>query len=70
MIDEFLSLDIQEDQMERESGVNRSNIGERQSSHIHLDQMEGESGLFKVSLMNLIFRISKEIEWKVKVVLL
>ena len=37
-------MDIQGDQMEAESGVNRSTIDELHSYGIQGDQMEGESG--------------------------
>ena len=57
--------------MEGESGVTRSIIDEFHSWNIQVDQMEGESmALLKVSSMNLILVMSKEIKWKVKVVLL
>ena len=56
--------------MEGESGVTRNIVDELHSWDIKGDQMEGESGVLEVSLMNLILRISKEIKWKVKVVLL
>ena len=55
--------------MEGESDVTRSFIHELHSSAIQWDQMEGESGFLEVSLMNFILRISREIKWKVKVVL-
>ena len=38
-------MDICRDQMERESGVNRSIIDELHSSDIQGDQIEGESGV-------------------------
>ena len=56
--------------MEGESSVTQSIVDEFHSSDIQGDQMEGESGASRVSLMNFILRISREIKWKVKVVLL
>ena len=56
--------------MESKSGVTRSIIDELHSSAIQRDQMEGESGVLEVYFMNFILRISKEIKWKLKVVLL
>ena len=56
--------------MERESGVTRSFIDQLHSWHIQRDQMQGGSFLLEVSLTNFIHRISKEIKFKVKVVLL
>ena len=57
--------------MECESGVTRSIIDELHSLNIQVDQMEGESmALLKVSSMNLILVMSKEIKWQVKLVLL
>ena len=73
IIDELHSSDIQGDQMLGESGVFRSIIHELHSLDIHRDQMEGEKMvLLKVSSRNLIpiLWMSKEIKWKVKVVLL
>ena len=54
--------------MEGEIGVTRSVIDELSSWDMQGDQMEGESGILQVSLMNFILRISKEMKWKVKVV--
>ena len=56
--------------MEGVSGVTGSIIDELHSSDIQRDQMEGEIVLLELSLMNFLLRISKEINWKVKVVLL
>ena len=71
IIDEPHSWDVQRDQMECESGVTRRIIDELHSSDILGDQMEGERKVLReVSLMNFILRRSKEIKWKVKVVLL
>ena len=57
--------------MEGEGGVTRSVIDGLHSCDIQGDQMEGESMvLLEVLLMNYILRISNEIKWKVKVVLL
>ena len=68
IIDERHSSDIQGDEMEGESCVIRSIIDE-----LHSEDIQGKVGkvvLFEVSLTNFIFRISKEIKWKVKVGLL
>ena len=70
IIDELHFSCIQRDQMEGESGVTRSILDELDSSDIERDQIEGESGVTEVSFMNFILRRSKEIKWKVKVVLL
>ena len=56
--------------MEGQSGVNRSIIDELHSSDIQGNQMECESDVLEVSLMNFILRIYKKIKWKVKFVLL
>ena len=56
--------------MEGESDVTRSIIDELPSLDIQRDQMEGESGVLEVSLMNFTLGISNEIKWKVKLVLL
>ena len=56
--------------MEGVSGVTGSIIDELHSSDIQRDQMEGEIVLLELSLMNFLLRISKEINWKVKLVLL
>ena len=56
--------------MEGESGVTLGIIDELRSSAIQADQMEGESCVLEVSLMNFILWLSREIKWKVKVVLL
>ena len=57
--------------MEGESGVTGSIIDDLHSWFIKGDQMEGESMvLLEVLSMNFIFGISKEIKWKMKVVLL
>ena len=61
---------MQRDQMEGERGVTRSIIDELHPWDIQGAQIEGESGVIEVSLMNFILGISKEIKWKVKVELL
>ena len=67
IIDELYSSDIQGGQIASESGVTRSIIDELNSWDVQGDQMEGKSMvLLKVSLMNLILGIFKEIKWKVK----
>ena len=45
MIDELNSWDIEQVQMEGESGVTRSIIDDLHSSFSHGDQMEDESGV-------------------------
>ena len=62
IVDRLLSWNIQGDQMEGESGVTRSIVDELHSSDIQRDEMEVKVVLLDVSLMNLIFRISKEIK--------
>ena len=58
-------------QMEDKNGVTRSVIDELHSWDIQGDEMEGENMvLLEVSLMNFILRLSKVLNWKVKVVLL
>ena len=61
IIDEIPFSYIQGDQMEGESGVTRMIIDEVHSFDIQGDQVEGKVVLLKVSLMNFILRISKEI---------
>ena len=57
--------------MEGESCFSRVVIDELHSSYIQGDEMEGESGvLLEVSLKNFILLMSKEMKWKVKVVIL
>ena len=56
--------------MECEGGATRSIIDELHSSDIQRDEMGGEVVLLEVSLMTFIVRISNEIKWNVKVVLL
>ena len=57
--------------MEGESGDARSVFDEIHSWDMQGDRMEGESGvLLKMSLMNFLLGISKEIKRKEKVVLL
>ena len=57
--------------MESESSFTRSVIDELHSWDIQGDEMEGENMvLLEVSLMNFILRLSKVLNWKVKVVLL
>ena len=68
--DEPHSWDIQRDQMEGKSGVTRSIIVELHSWDIQGDEMQSESGVTRSIIMNFILRISKQIKYKVKVVLL
>ena len=70
IIDELHFSDIQRDQMEGESGFTRSIIHELQSSEIQGDEMESESGFTRSINMNFLLRISKQIKYKAKVVLL
>ena len=56
--------------MEAESGVSRSIIDELHSWDIQGDQTEDESGVSRSINMNSILRISKQIKYEVKVVLL
>ena len=72
VIHELNSWDNQGDKMECENGVTRSIIDELHSLNIQEDQMEGEKMVsLEVSSMNLIpmLGMSKEIKWKVQVVL-
>ena len=63
IIDELHCWDIPGDKMEGESGVTRSIIDEVHSWDIEGDEMEGEiMVLLEVSLMNFIFRVSKQIK--------
>ena len=67
IIDDLHPCSIQGDQMKGKTGVTRSIIDEIDSWHIQGDQMDAESMVFrKVSPINLILGISKEIKWKVK----
>ena len=70
IIEEIHSSDIQGDQMEGECGVTQSIIDERHSWDIQGDEMESESSVTRSINMNFILRISKQIKYKVKVVLL
>ena len=56
--------------MEGESGVTRSIIHDVRSLNIQGDQMAGESGVTGSIIVNFFLGISKEIKWKVKMVLL
>ena len=56
--------------MEGESGVTGTIIHEVHSSDIQGDQMEGGSGVTQSVIDELLVWISKEIKWKVKLVLL
>ena len=55
--------------MEGEIGVTRSITDDRLSSDIQRDQMECESGVIRTIIDELLLQISKEIKWKVKIVL-
>ena len=70
IIDEIHSSFIQRDQMEGGSSFTRSIIDELHSFDIQGDQMESGSGVTRSIIDELIPGISKEIKWKVKVVLL
>ena len=72
IIHEVHSWDNQRDEMEGENGVTRSIIDELHSFDIQGNQREGEKMvLLEVLSMNLIpiLGMSKDIKWKVKVVL-
>ena len=56
--------------MKGESGFTRRFIDELRCSGIQGDQLAGESDVIEVSLMNFILRISEEIKFLVKVMLL
>ena len=56
--------------MEGERGVTRSMIDELRYSDIQRDQTEGEGGITGSIIDELNPRISKEIKWKVKMVVL
>ena len=51
-------MDIEGDQVEGESAVTRSVIDELHSSDFQRHQMEGESGVIRISLMNFILLLS------------
>ena len=70
IIDELRCSDTEQDQTESESGVTRSVIDALHSSDIQRDQMKGENGVTGSIMINFILGISKEIKWKVKVLLL
>ena len=55
--------------MEGESGVTRSITDDRLSSDIQRDQVEYEGGVIPTIIIELLLQISKEIKWKVKMVL-
>ena len=58
------------DQTEGESGVTRRIIDELGSSDIQGHQKEGEGAITRSIIDELLLRITKQIKWKVKVVLL
>ena len=68
IIDELHSSDIEGDQMEGESGVTRSIIDERHSAN--LAKCRVKVVLLEKLLMNFILGLSKEIQRKLKEVLL
>ena len=71
IIDELHSSVIQRDLMKCERGVTRSVVDEHHSRDIQGDQMEDEGVVLQaVSLMNFVLEISKEIKWKMTVLLL
>ena len=55
--------------MEGESGVTRSITDDRLSSDIQRDQIECESGVIRTIIDELLLQISKEMKFKVKIVL-
>ena len=70
---ELHSWDIEGEEMEDENGVTRCIIDELHCLDIQGDQIEGEKNvLHEVSSINLIriFGMSKEIKWKLKVLIL
>ena len=70
IIDEIHSSDIPGDQMEGKIGVTRSIIDELHFWDIQGGQMEGETMvLLEVSFLKFILWISKEVKWKVKMLL-
>ena len=70
IFDEIQSPDIQGGEIEGQSGVTESIIDELHSSDIQGDKGKVKVVLFEVSLITFILGISKEINWKVKMVLL
>ena len=73
IVDEIHWWDIQGDEMENENAVTRCIIDQLHSLDRQGDEMEGEKKvLLEAWSMNLIpiLGMSKEIKWKVKVVLL
>ena len=70
IIDEFQSGDIEVDQMEGEGGVTRRIIDDFHSGDMQGDPMECGGCVTRSIIDALIPGISKEIKWKVKVVLL
>ena len=67
-MDELHSWDMQGDQMEGESSVNRSIIDELHYSDIQRDQLEGEKGGTRSIIDEL--HSSETMKWKLNVVLL
>ena len=65
IIDELNSSYIHRGQIEDETGVTRIVIDEYHSSDIQEIKGNVKVVLLEVSLMNFIFRLSKEIKWKV-----
>ena len=55
--------------MEGESGVTRSITENRLSSDIQRDQVECEGGVIRTIIDELLLQISKEMKFKVKIVL-
>ena len=70
IVDERHSSDIQGDQIEGQKGVTPIIVDEFNFSDIQQDQIEGESGVSRDIVDELHSGISKDIKWKVKVVLL
>ena len=70
IIVELHSWNIQRDQKKGESGVTRSIIDEHHSSDIQRHHVECESGVTTSSVDDFILRLSNEIMWNEKVVLL
>ena len=65
IIDELHSSCMHRDHMEDESGVTRIIIDKYHCSDIQEIKFNMKVVLLEVSLMNFVFRLSKEIKWKV-----
>ena len=70
IIDELHSWDLQGEQTADESGASRGLIDELHCADMQVNEMERKSGVTRSINMNCILRISKEIKYNVKVVLI